>query len=133
MSNSEELLIRDVREEFAKSKSYYKVCRTLDLPMQKVKAILEQEEYNAPRREPVYGGQGRPELRKYIVATKDAYENWDLNDPDIILMRADYELGTHEMCQGRDGDVIIQYSIPRANKQPRPGYFNPGYLNEATA
>jgi hypothetical protein len=132
MSNSEELLIRDVREEFAKSRSYYKVCRTLDLPMQKVKAILSQED-DTPRREPVYGGRGRPELRQFIVATKGAYEDWDLEDPDIVLMRADYELGTHEMCQGRDGDVIIQYSIPRVNKQPRVGYFNPGAFNEATA
>ena len=62
---------------------------------------------------------GRQELRKYIVAVKNASSVWPLRfrlaiDRAIRL----YSDGTHEMCQGREGSLIIQYLIPR--KRPVP-------------
>lgn len=125
--SSEELLRRDVREEFAKSRSYFRVARALNIPMEKVKAILQDDTPPIQRREPMHGGEGRPEMRKYKVASKHVDTAWDNTNSDIVLARADYELGTHEMTTGRDGDTIILYSIPRVQTTPRPGYFNPGY------
>jgi hypothetical protein len=132
---AEEHLRQDVETEFKKTKSYYRVARALDLPMEKVKAILADYQPPAPpKREAVYGGQGRPEMRKYVVAKKQAMEDWNNTDPDIAFARAAYEAGTHEMCSGRDGDTILLYSIPRTKKDPRPNYFAlAGVGNEATA
>lgn len=55
---------------------------------------------------------GREELRKYIVAVKRF--DWPVEyDKALSIARRLYEAGTHEMCQGRDGPMIIQYLIPR--------------------
>lgn len=66
---------------------------------------------------------GRPELRRFVVATgRYVYGyglKWD-NEQAIREAMRKHELGTHEMCQGRDGNVIIQYCVPRkAPVKPR--------------
>jgi hypothetical protein len=76
-------------------------------------------------REEQYGGYGRPELREFLVGRKRAHEVWDNNDPVIAQARAHYELGTCDMCTGRDGDWLLLYSIPNKKLKPRPDYFQP--------
>lgn len=57
---------------------------------------------------------GRPELQKYIIAYRYAFLDWAASDePKLADARKKFDAGTHEMCQGRDGDIIIQYLIPR--------------------
>lgn len=62
---------------------------------------------------------GRPDLRPHIVTVGSYVEGkglvWD-DERAVALANRKYEAGTHELCQGRDGDFIIQYCIPR--KQP---------------
>lgn len=124
---AEENLIEDVRAEYTKNRSYFRTATKLGLEIAKVRSIIQNNpvELTSSRvREAKYGGQGRPELRPYIVASRAAMSDWDLDSPEIVKARQDYMRGTHEMVQGRDGDTIIQYSIPRAVSQPRPGYFS---------
>lgn len=124
MSNAEQYLDEDIREEFAKHRSVFRTCRALKINVERVNRVVKQDDYRSDTRDSVYDGEGRPELRQYIVAKKSASGEWDNNSSSIKEMRALFERGTHEMCQGRDGDTIIQYLIPRAVSQPRPGYFS---------
>lgn len=57
---------------------------------------------------------GRPEMRKYIVAYRHVSRDWPYQSrEDLADARRKHDAGTHEMCQGRDAEWIIQYLIPR--------------------
>lgn len=127
-TTAEELLHQDVRVEFAKSRSYFRVARALGIPMEKVKAILGEDTPPIQRRQALFGGRGRPEMEKYIIATTHVDQPWNNKDPEIAKGRFDYEAGTHEMMTGRDGDTLILYLIPRVKIDPRPNYFSGGYV-----
>lgn len=64
---------------------------------------------------------GREALRPFIVAVK-RHDRWPFEyEPALAEAREAYCAGTHEMCQGRDGQTIIQYLIPRkVPVPPRP-------------
>ena len=54
---------------------------------------------------------------KHIVATRHCDGSWSSDDQsDIDKARANYEAGTHEMCQGRDRDWFVLFSIPRRKR-----------------
>jgi len=123
---ADEYLDQDIKEEFAKHRSIFRCARALGVTLDRVTQVVGEKNFQTEKRPAQYGGRGRPELEQFIVATKGADEAWDNTQPELVDCRADYEAGTHEMCQGRDGDVTIQYSIPRTRNQPRPGYFKQG-------
>jgi hypothetical protein len=125
MKSADEFLNDDIREEYAKHHSIFKTARALKITLDRVTRIIGQEDFHVDRQPPRFGGRGRPELEKYIVATKNAVDPWDNSLTELQQARARYEAGTHEMCSGRDGDTIILYSIPRAVVEPRMGYFKP--------
>jgi hypothetical protein len=127
MNSSQELFEQDVRDEFEKTRSYFRVARALNTTMEMVKSIIGDTVQPTKRREALFGGQGRPELRKFLVATRTSEQQWDNDEPDIQIARHQYEAGTHEMCTGFDGDTVLLYSIPRASPAtPRTNYFQPG-------
>ena len=66
------------------------------------------------------------ELEKYKVAEIRAGMAW-ASTPAILKAKHDYDAGLTEMCTGRDGDVLILYSIPRKTRARRTPYF---YLSE---
>jgi hypothetical protein len=67
---------------------------------------------------------GRPGLRKFIVAVRHANGEWPRGAQlELERSRLFYDQGTHEMCQGRDEDWIIQYLIPRKVRTKRRNYF----------
>lgn len=68
---------------------------------------------------------GREELREHIISYKLVDAAWPAADFDKInKARMQYDAGTHEMCQGRDGGTLILYLIPRKHPtQPRV-YFS---------
>lgn len=123
---ADEMLDEDIRDEFSKHKSIFRTCKQLGISLDRVKKVIGTEEFLIERKTAVYGGRGRPELEQYIAASKHANEPWNNSSPELRMARARYEAGTHEMCQGRDGDTILLYTIPRAVPDPRPGYFKSG-------
>jgi hypothetical protein len=123
---ADELLDQDIREEFAKHRSPFRVCRQLDVSLDRVRRVIGEQAPSNTKNIARFGGRGRPELEKFAVARKNVNESWDNNSVELINARSSYEAGTHEMCQGRDGDTIIQYSIPRTIIEPRPNYFKAG-------
>lgn len=122
-----EQLEQDVREAYAKTHSIFRVAKTFDISLEKVKDIIGDSLPKISRRQAVFGGQGRPEMRKYLIASKSVDDQWDNADISIADARQKYERGTHEMTTGRDGDTLLLYLIPRAVVKPRPNYFSVGY------
>lgn len=109
-----------------KLRSPSKVSRMLGIDLREILPIAD-ELSGTPRvvRQEAHGGYGRPELREFLVARKRAHESWDNSVPAIAAARLDYELGTHNMATGRDGDWLLLYSIPNRKPVPRPDYFRP--------
>ena len=69
---------------------------------------------------------GRPSLQQFIVAYRHAERGWPKQfDDELDYARQRYDAGTHIMCQGRDGDYIIQYLIPRTGKPKPHNWFHP--------
>jgi hypothetical protein len=64
----------------------------------------------------------RPELKKYIIASKSVSANWVTNAV-IEMARKDYDRGVVELCQYREGNVIHLLSIRRRHPVSRPPYF----------
>lgn len=116
----------EVIRELRKVRAPAKVARNLGIDLRSVLEIADKTGGSSrTSREEQFEGEGRPELRQFLVARKRAHHEWDNEDPLIAQARADYEAGTHEMATGRDGDWLILYSIPRNRPQPRPNYFRP--------
>lgn len=70
-------------------------------------------------------GWGRRDLRDFVVCRKISGDDWD---PEARLKmegyRDAYDAGEIELTQGRDGNFIIQYAIPRKKKAKRlQAYF----------
>lgn len=72
-------------------------------------------------------GYGRPELRPYLIARRTKHEPWD-NQATIASAREEYDAGTIEMCQGRDGDFLLLYRIPRKVPAKPRAYFSGEYV-----
>lgn len=117
---------REMRDEIvsdlAKTRAPSRTAKNLGYSIKVVLAVAEEQNQPRSRFEEKYGGLGRPELVRYTVSRKKAWEVWDNDSGAISRARADYEAGTHEMCTGRDGDWLILYSIP--NKWPAEGRTN---------
>ena len=126
MKTADDYLDDDIREEFAKHHSIFRVCKSLGISLDRVTRVVGNDEFPTERKAARFGGRGRPELEKYIAASKHANETWDNTSTELVRARQRYEAGTHEMCQGRDGDTILLYCIPRAVVEPRQGYFKHG-------
>lgn len=65
---------------------------------------------------------------KFIIAERLAGNPWPTEGPEaeaIAAARKDYEAGTVELAQRREGRMDYQYSIPRKRAgTKRPGYFD---------
>jgi len=116
-----------VLEEFSRTKSPYKVARSLGIPARSVWEILDANKEHIQNRPTRFGGFGRPELRRFTIARRlaSSSERWDNKSPPVANARRDFELGTVELMTGRDGGWEILYAIPRVKRCPRPGYWNP--------
>jgi hypothetical protein len=104
-----------IREDMAKpGADLGRVSQRYQIP-----ARLLREELASPPPLPalpeINGGFGRPELQQFMISRKKVRDTWPELDCTIIsTARLQYDAGTHEMCQGRDGDWIILYLIPRS-------------------
>jgi hypothetical protein len=69
---------------------------------------------------------GHDNIRKYVISVRHC-ENpvWPVADEDKILVARElYELGTHEMCQGRDRNWFVLYLIPRKVRTGARKFFH---------
>jgi hypothetical protein len=80
--------------------------------------------FNPRRRQPP-ANIGNPKLQNRIVSIRHCETpDWPLADTDKIKRaRQLYDDGTHEMCQGREGEWFILYLIPRKVRTAPRKYF----------
>lgn len=107
-----------IKDELRRSQDYSKIARRLGVPIGEVRRIDIMENgrfFSLPR----------PELEKYVVATKHVDDVWDNNDPAIKAARQAYDDGLVEICTGRNGFMLTLYAIPRKEKAVgRMPYFS---------
>lgn len=115
----------EILAEFRRVKSPFKVAKNLGYDVQVVWSVIDENPDALTVREERFGGEGRPDLRPYIVAKKRSNQSWDNNDPGVAKARARYEAGTHDMMTHRDGGFEFLVSRPQKRVTPRPDYFRP--------
>lgn len=80
--------------------------------------------FNPRRRQPPEN-IGNPKLKHRIVSIRHSMTDWPLADLEKInRARKLYDDGTHEICQGREGDWFILYCIPRKVRTSPRKYFS---------
>lgn len=74
---------------------------------------------------PYLSGWGRVTLQPYIISRRHlGHHHWPADDLTVLQdHRRLHDQGKVTMCQGRDGNWIIQYAIPHRKPVRRAPYF----------
>ena len=117
----------DIVQVFKRTRSPFKTATETGVDVALVWRVIDENKDKLSAFEERFGGNGRPDLRPFLVHIRRASDReWNNEDEKIAEARRAYEAGTHIMCTGRDGSWLLLYSIPRKGpRQPRPGYFKP--------
>lgn len=113
-----ETLVNDIRRELESTKlriSPVKIATRYGVPIPLVRFIMqEMPSPNTAFTKHSTDGWGKDSLRPFLIARKIAGEAWPSSyDSNIEAARDQYDAGVTEMFQGRDGDFILLYSMPR--------------------
>lgn len=73
-------------------------------------------------------GWGKPSLQRFIISRRKAFApEWPVEDAEIIIEHKRlHDQGRVIMCQGRDGEFILQYAIPTRRPLRTQPYFYGG-------
>ena len=113
--------IQKLHEEYGGDVS--KVAAALGLPAD---APVSAAPKTRARRQERPSDLGNPNLRRHVISARNAsFSTWPAQDQSKIqTARDNYEAGTHEMCQGRDRDWFVLYSIPRKVRTGARKFFH---------
>lgn len=105
-----------------------KLAAKLGISLQEVAARATAAPSIPVRRRAPPADLGQPYYRKHIVSIRHCETPvWPSADMEKInRARNDYEAGTHEMCQGRDRNWFVLYSIPRKKRCGPRKFFRMG-------
>lgn len=104
-----------------KTKNPYHLADQLDIKLREARAML--------RDKPEYlEGWGRPSMHPHIISRRNVnWAKWPSEDLQRIHEHKRlHDEGKVTMCQGRDGEWLIQYSIPNQMPVRRETYFFSG-------
>lgn len=119
-------IVKEVLYEWTRLKrSPYKVAAAVGIGVREVLTIIDDHGHTISEIVERHDGEGRPELREFVVARKLVTERWDNDSAEVAKARWDYEAGLIEMATGRDGRWLLLYAFPRKRPAPRPDYFKP--------
>lgn len=107
--------------------SPFKVAKNLIIPVSVVWKVIDDAPDALSARVERFEGEGRPDLRPFIVAKKKVGTAWNNDEPAVAKARSDYEAGTHDMMTHRDGSMEFLVSKPQRRVTPRPDYFKPEF------
>lgn len=95
------------------------IAKNLDVTLGYARRLLEDPSL------PYLPGWGRVHMQKYIVSRKRRYAEWPSEDLRTLYShRIQHDAGKTIMCQGYDGDWVIQYSIPTKRSRHVEPYFS---------
>lgn len=116
----------DVLGEYRRVRSPYKVANNLGLKVEDVWAVIDANPDAAIQPVERWGGEGRPDLRRFFVAKSKTSERWDNDDAAIQMARDLFCAGSHTMATHRDGATKFLCLIPlKRNVPAQPDYFKP--------
>ena len=118
-------LREEILAEFRRVRSPFKVAKNLGVEVSVVWEVVDDNPDALSPRAERFEGEGRPDLRPFIVAKKRVGTSWNNDDPKVAQARLDYEAGTHDMMTHRDGNFEFLISKPQKRVTPRPDYFKP--------
>lgn len=117
---------KEVLAEYRRVRSPFKVANNLGYAVQDVWDAIDRNPDAAIANVERWGGEGRPGLRSFFVASTRCSDRWDNDDPGVALARQRVCDGTHTMATHRDGTTKFLCSIPLKRKVPaNPDYFKP--------
>lgn len=104
----------------SRSRNPYEIARLANCSVQEARDAVSACTEPLP-------GWGRLSLQPHIISRKKAMSEWPAEDWSVIVdNRRRHDRGAVTMCQGRDGDWIIQYAIPTRTRIRRSAYFYGG-------
>lgn len=104
-----------------KTRNPFHIAEALDIKLREARAKLREEAEYVP-------GWGRVELQPHIISRRHVtWPKWPAEDfQRLHEHRKLHDEGKVTMCQGRDGDWIIQYALPNNPPVRREAYFFAG-------
>lgn len=107
-----------VRSLMNETRHPYEIAEATDSRLSDVRAVMRTLTEDLP-------GWGRLELQPFIVSRRRVFDpNWPIEDfQNLKDARRLHDQGRVNMCQGRDGQWIIQYAIPNQKPIRRASYF----------
>lgn len=107
-----------VVEVLARTRNPYEVANLLKLSLSTARKVVREADDNIP-------GWGKQHLQQHIISRRRVNDRvWPKADEfTFIEMRRLHDQGRVTMCQGRDGDWIIQYAIQSQRPIKRGTYF----------
>ena len=100
------------------TKNPFHLAEQLDLKLREARSLLREKPEYVP-------GWGRVELHPHIISRRHVqWAKWPSEDLQRIHEHKKlHDEGKVTMCQGRDGDWLIQYAIPNNPPVRRSSYF----------
>lgn len=113
---------KEVQDMLRKNRNPYEIAQQLNLKVREVRQVMLQHELED------LPGWGRLGLQIHIISRRRASApEWPSGDiPRLLEHRRQHDQGRVNMCQGRDGDWIIQYAIPNRKPVRRSPWFYGG-------
>lgn len=96
-----------ILEMLDKTRNPYTIHRATGAKLSEIRAVMKEYELDLP-------GWGKPSLQRHIISSRRAHAvGWPSVDLQTIIdHKRLHDQGRVIMCQGRDGDNILQYAIP---------------------
>lgn len=108
-----------ILEALQTSRNPHEIAEALDVKVADVRTVMRNCELED------LPGWGNPKLQPWIISRRRAWEgSWPTRHAARLSdHKRMHDQGTTTMCQGRDGDYIIQYSILSRRPIKRAAYF----------
>jgi len=104
--------MKKIPDALEKTRNPYEVQRMTGCKLSDIRATMMERGDHLP-------GWGRPSLQRHIISRRRATApHWPVEDAQTLIdAKRDHDRGRVTMCQGRDGEWIIQYAVP-STRQP---------------
>lgn len=106
-----------ILDKLALGRNPHTISRALEVPVSYVRVIMNEGLEDLP-------GWGRLSLQRNLLSRRLIGRSWPKDDTLLLAEhRRLHDMGRVSMCQGRDGDWILQYAVPLKNVVKRAVYF----------
>lgn len=112
---------KKINELLARTRNPFEIQRLTGAKLSDIRALMKEDPSDLP-------GWGKTSLQRHIISRRKAFApEWPVEDAEVIIEhKRMHDQGRVIMCQGRDGEYIIQYAIPTKRPLRTTPYFYGG-------